>query len=63
MTKARYESLPDPTQVEELRQHGYVVVDNFIPAELAEQVKAATIQQHSRGRMADAPWTAAGDAR
>ena len=50
-------------QVEELRQHGYVIVDNFIPPELADQVRTATLQQHSRGRMADAPWTAAGDAR
>ena len=50
-------------QVEELRQHGYVVIDGFIPPELAEQVNAATLHQHARGRMVDAPWTAAGDAR
>ena len=49
--------------MEELRQHGYVIVDNFIPAELADQVRSLILQQQARGRMVDAPWTAAGDAR
>ncbi|GAX85087.1 hypothetical protein CEUSTIGMA_g12507.t1 [Chlamydomonas eustigma] len=43
-------------QMEELRQHGYAILDNFITADLAEQIKTSTLQQFHRGRMSEAPW-------
>mmetsp|Transcript_40493 Transcript_40493/g.89981 ORF Transcript_40493/g.89981 Transcript_40493/m.89981 type:complete len:520 (+) Transcript_40493:158-1717(+) len=41
-------------QVEELRQHGYVVVDDFISADIAQQVKTAALLLYNKGRMTDA---------
>ncbi len=42
-------SLTCSFQVEQLRQHGYVIIDSFISRDLAEQVRQSGIQQHSKG--------------
>ena len=38
-------------QVEELRQNGYVVIENFISRELAQQIKLAVLLQYSKGEI------------
>jgi hypothetical protein len=38
-------------QVEDFRQHGYVVLDNFISKEAAARIKAETLRLAQRGRL------------
>jgi hypothetical protein len=36
-------------QVEDFRQHGYVVLDGLIPRDAAARIKAEVLRQHARG--------------
>jgi hypothetical protein len=36
-------------QVEDFRQHGYVVIDNFISREAAARIKAEAVRLNQRG--------------
>ncbi|GMH41658.1 hypothetical protein BSKO_09568 [Bryopsis sp. KO-2023] len=42
------------THVEEFKQHGYIVLDNFVSREVATLIRAETLRLKQRGRLAEA---------